>query len=231
MASMKPADIKDCCENESMGHKVKIVGFSLLMFGIATSYSAFFDNLVYRSGIFQQRALAREENFTDFRNKYDPYTLRTLDSTYFQPSSSWIDAWEAKHYAENYEEKTLTWSEARWDEWETMHDGVIWFDTAGCLDGGFIGQVNDEAHYSRVRRLDSDIHIGFDIAPSQSQNEGPAVDRFGGDPAVQENNWQGTYQHGEGYGYNSQSGLDAHNTGAASVVNPIYWQETAATVP
>ena len=41
------------------------------------------------------------------------------------------------------EEKTLTWSEARWEEWETMHDGVMWFDTAGCLDGGFIGQVNE----------------------------------------------------------------------------------------
>ena len=50
------------------------------------------------------------------------------------------------------EEKTLTWGEARWDEWETMHDGVMWFDTAGCLDGGFIGQVNAPGAGSNRRR-------------------------------------------------------------------------------
>ena len=61
MVSMKPADIKACVENESMGHKIKIVGFSILMASIASTYAGFFDNLVYRSGIFQQRALAGEE--------------------------------------------------------------------------------------------------------------------------------------------------------------------------
>ena len=91
--SYKPADIKDCCENESMGHKVKIVGFSLLMFGIATSYQGFFDNLVYRAGIFQQRALAGQENFTDFRNRRDPNTLKVLGSGFFEPNSDWEEAW------------------------------------------------------------------------------------------------------------------------------------------
>ena len=36
----------------------------------------------------------------------------------------------------------LTLSSKRYDEWNTMHDGVIWFDTAGCLSGAKIGEVN-----------------------------------------------------------------------------------------
>lgn len=30
----------------------------------------------------------------------------------------------------------------RYDEWEQMHDGVVWFDTAACWKGGFIGDIN-----------------------------------------------------------------------------------------
>lgn len=29
--------------------------------------------------------------------------------------------------------KRIEWSNKRYNEWETMHDGTIWFDTAGCL--------------------------------------------------------------------------------------------------
>ena len=36
----------------------------------------------------------------------------------------------------------LTWSEARYQEWDTMHDMTIWFDTGACMQGGFIGDVN-----------------------------------------------------------------------------------------
>jgi hypothetical protein len=30
----------------------------------------------------------------------------------------------------------------RYDEWEKMHDGVIWYDTAACLQGSYIGKIN-----------------------------------------------------------------------------------------
>ena len=50
-----------------------------------------------------------------------------------------------------HNERILTWSEARWNEWETMHDNVLWFDTAGCLDGGFIGEVNSQHQLEYVQ--------------------------------------------------------------------------------
>ena len=38
--------------------------------------------------------------------------------------------------------KRIEWSSKRYEEWETMHDGTIWFDTAGCLNANKIGEVN-----------------------------------------------------------------------------------------
>ena len=144
MMKIKPGQLKETCENESKYHKAKIVCFSLLMFGIGTTYQTYFNNLVYRSGIFQQWALAGDSDykFTDYRNPLNPNTMAYLKSQMFQPSSTWINEWNYANSAAQQKEKILTWSEARWDEWETMHDGVVWFDTAGCLDGGFIGDIN-----------------------------------------------------------------------------------------
>lgn len=59
--NFKPAGIKECVENESKYHKLKIVGFAFLMAGIGTTYQSYFNGLVYRSGIYQQRALAGQE--------------------------------------------------------------------------------------------------------------------------------------------------------------------------
>ena len=73
--SFKPAGIKDNCENETKYHKVKIVGFSVLMAAVATSYQTYFNDLVYRSGIYQQRALAGQESFASFVDGEDPATL------------------------------------------------------------------------------------------------------------------------------------------------------------
>ena len=84
---MKPAGLKELVENESVYHKAKIVCFSLLMWGIGTSYTTYFNMLAYRSGIFQQRALAGDEEFTDFRNPLDPRTIDKLEHNYFQASS------------------------------------------------------------------------------------------------------------------------------------------------
>ena len=65
-----------------------------------------------------------------------------LKSAMFQPSRTWLDEWDYANSAARQNEKILTWSEARWEEWETMHDNVVWFDTAGCLDFDFIGDIN-----------------------------------------------------------------------------------------
>ena len=145
---MKPAGLKELVENESVYHKAKIVCFSLLMFSIGSTYVQYFDTLVYRSGIFQQKALANEDKyeFVDFRNPLDPRTIDFLQHNYFQASQTWLDDWNDATSIAKHKERILTWSEARWNEWETMHDNVLWFDTAGCLTGGFIGEVNQ--HYS-----------------------------------------------------------------------------------
>lgn len=55
---LKPSQIKECCEMEDKYHKAKIVCLSLLMFGVATTYGGYFDDLVFRSGMWQQQALA-----------------------------------------------------------------------------------------------------------------------------------------------------------------------------
>ena len=73
--NFKPAAIKSCMEDESKYHKAKIVGFSLLMAGIATTYQSYFNGLVYRSGMYQQRALAGLEDFTDFIDGKNPEEL------------------------------------------------------------------------------------------------------------------------------------------------------------
>ena len=30
-----------------------------------------------------------------------------------------------------------------------MHDGVVWFDTAGCFAGSYIGKANEAVYYGR----------------------------------------------------------------------------------
>jgi len=83
---LKPRDISQTCTNESKYHKAKIVCFSFLMFGIGVTYQTYFNNLVYRSTIFQQRALATQETFTNFRNPLDPNTMAVLNADLFKPS-------------------------------------------------------------------------------------------------------------------------------------------------
>jgi len=73
----KPRDLKASCENEGMAHKAKIVCFSLTMFAIANTYGAYFQNLMYRSGIYQQHALAAKPGyqFMEYIDGDDPRTL------------------------------------------------------------------------------------------------------------------------------------------------------------
>ena len=48
------------------------------MAGIGTTYQAYFNDLVYRSGIYEKRALAGQETFTQFKDGDNPNTLWQL---------------------------------------------------------------------------------------------------------------------------------------------------------
>ena len=74
----KPAGIKENVENESKYHKIKIIGFAFLMAGIGTTYQSYLDGLVYRSGIYQKRALAGQETWLDYIDGENPATLWNL---------------------------------------------------------------------------------------------------------------------------------------------------------
>lgn len=45
------------------------------MAGIGTTYQSYFNGLVYRSGIYQKRALAGQESWVDFIDGENPATL------------------------------------------------------------------------------------------------------------------------------------------------------------
>ena len=80
---MKPADIKECCESETHWTKAKIVCLSLLMGAIATTQEAYFDGLVWRSGMFQQHALAGNLRRIDFIDKLEDGSLAALSDGWY----------------------------------------------------------------------------------------------------------------------------------------------------
>ena len=64
---------------------------------------------------------------------------------YTQPKRFYDDYMEAynDHWASYYSKTPIERDEDKYDDWEQMHKGVTWFDTAGCWKGPFIGEVND----------------------------------------------------------------------------------------
>lgn len=54
-----------------MGKKIKIVGFSAVMLGVAGWYQMFFGNAVYRAGQLQAEALGGMKTFNKFWTKHD----------------------------------------------------------------------------------------------------------------------------------------------------------------
>jgi hypothetical protein len=89
---MRPADIKECCESETTNNKIKIACLSLLMGAIATSQQAYFDGLVWRSGMFQQHALAGKVDRIDFYDKLDPNAMLGLTDGFYYPSDVWSNS-------------------------------------------------------------------------------------------------------------------------------------------
>jgi len=71
----------------------------------------------------------------------------------------------------------------RYDNWEQMHDGVWWFDTAACWKGGFIGDINGVE--STISATATRSSTGPNAAPTPS-----GWAKFNGDfGATWGNNW------------------------------------------
>ena len=132
---MKPSQIKECCEMEDKHHKAKIVCLSLLMFGVATTYGGYFDDLVFRSGMWQQRALAGKETQIDFIDKMVADSLPT--DGYYNANGGWLSS---NRYGD------MTWEQEtrrNRENYLKMHNNnVIWFDTSACLQDRHIAGVN-----------------------------------------------------------------------------------------
>ena len=58
----KPQDLKSNVENESMKHKARIVGWSVIMFLIASGYNNFCQMLTYRAVMMQMHSLGGDTN-------------------------------------------------------------------------------------------------------------------------------------------------------------------------
>ena len=135
---MRPADLKETCERETKHHKLKIVCLSALMGSIAITYQSYFDNLVMRSGMFQQHALAGKVRQIDYIDVRNDQSLEYANDGYYDGDSDW--ATEAQERYHNDKEGQLR---REFDDWRKMHnDNVIWFDTSACLDAPHIGEVN-----------------------------------------------------------------------------------------
>ena len=63
--------------------------------------------------------------YTQTRKFYDEY------------KDHWNQYWD-EHYAKD----PIQEDEDKWNNWAEMHEDVLWFDTAACWAGPFIGQVN-----------------------------------------------------------------------------------------
>ena len=93
---MKPSQIKECCENEPFWKKVKIACLSIFMGAVATTYGGYFDNLVFRSGMFQQQLLGNKVTQTNFIDKLTALGLKEAGDAFYQPTGDWS---ASKRYA------------------------------------------------------------------------------------------------------------------------------------
>ena len=111
----KPRDLKASCEKEGNAHKVKLAAFAAVMFTISNTYSAYFQNLVYRSGMYQQHALAGEAEyqFMEYIDGDDPRTL-----------------WEEKNLLDVLDQKDFKqlkfmhsgWKDTEYEYWESYFE-------------------------------------------------------------------------------------------------------------
>ena len=72
-------------------------------------------------------------------NPYDNKNYYTQTTKFYEDGydKEWNDYWDG-YYANNPIERDAQ----KYSDWEDMHKDVMWFDTAGCWEGAFIGAVN-----------------------------------------------------------------------------------------
>lgn len=80
---MKPAQIKECVESEPFYKKVKIACLALFMGAVSSTCGGYFDNLVFRSGMYQQQMLAGNVPTTNFLNKLRADDLKAPSDPFF----------------------------------------------------------------------------------------------------------------------------------------------------
>ena len=145
---LKPSQIKECCEMEDKYHKAKIVCLSLLMFGVATTYGGYFDDLVFRSGMWQQQALAGNVQQIGYIDKMVESSLP--DDGFYEGTEPWK---ESPRYGD------MTWEQENRRNRENylkMHNNnVIWFDTSACLDDRHIAGVNKPDGSNFYKKVDT----------------------------------------------------------------------------
>ena len=145
---LKPSQIKECCEMEDKYHKAKIVCLSLLMFGVATTYGGYFDDVVFRSGMWQQQALAGNVQQIGYIDKMVESSLP--DDGFYEGTEPWK---ESPRYGD------MTWEQENRRNRENylkMHNNnVIWFDTSACLDDRHIAGVNKPDGSNFYKKVDT----------------------------------------------------------------------------
>ena len=114
--AFKPSDLKTVCDNEPMEHKVKIAAFAATMFAISNTYASYYQNLMYRSGIYQQHALAGESDY-QFMEYIDGEDVRTL-----WEEKNLLDVLDAKDF------KQLKFMHAGWSDTEYLRFPALDYD-------------------------------------------------------------------------------------------------------
>ena len=67
----KPSHLMDLVDHETQTKKIKIIGFSMIMFSVAGYYQWFFGNVVMRSGQNQMYNLGKNGVWLNYWTKYD----------------------------------------------------------------------------------------------------------------------------------------------------------------
>ena len=140
---MRPAQIKECVENEPFWRKVKIACLALFMGAVSSTAGGYFDNLVFRSGMYQQHMLAGHLDQINFLNKLDSNALLQAKDPFYNPVGSPFneDNWQGSPTYSSLTVQGIARRER--EDWMKMHStGTIWFDTTACIKGPHIGKIN-----------------------------------------------------------------------------------------
>ena len=143
---MKPSQIKDLCEKEPFYKKVKVACLALFMGAVSSTCGGYFDNLVFRSGMYQQQMLAGNVPVTNFLNKLRASDLDGEDP-FYKPDGNW----ETSATYSSMTNQGIARRER--EDWMKLHSmNTIWFDTSACLEGPHIGDINkpDARQYEEV---------------------------------------------------------------------------------